>query len=99
VAAGAHASGIEAQSALVGAHATHIVGRALGEGRILLADLLEHATQREFVFRHAWRVGDLVMWTTACVLHRGRRFDLSQRRELRAPPPRIVPANPHRKRQ
>ncbi len=67
----------------VGAHATRIVGRALGEGRILLAELLEHATQREFVFRHAWRVGDLVMWDNRCVLHRGRRFDLSQRRELR----------------
>jgi len=67
----------------VGAHATHIVGRALGDGRMLLAELLEHATQREFVFRHAWRVGDLVMWDNRCVLHRGRRFDLSQRRELR----------------
>jgi alpha-ketoglutarate-dependent 2,4-dichlorophenoxyacetate dioxygenase len=67
----------------VGAHATHIVGWTLAEGRILLADLLEHATQREFVFRHSWRVGDLVMWDNRCVLHRGRRFDLSQRRELR----------------
>jgi alpha-ketoglutarate-dependent 2,4-dichlorophenoxyacetate dioxygenase len=67
----------------VGAHATHIVGRALGEGRILLADLLEHATQRQLVHRHSWRVGDLVMWDNRCVLHRGRRFDLSQPRELR----------------
>jgi alpha-ketoglutarate-dependent 2,4-dichlorophenoxyacetate dioxygenase len=67
----------------VGAHATHILGWSLAEGRILLADLLEHATQREFVYRHAWRVDDLVMWDNRCVLHRGRRFDLTQRRELR----------------
>ena len=67
----------------VGAHATRIVAWTLGEGRVLLADLLEHATQREFVYRHRWRVGDLVMWDNRCTLHRGRRFDLSQRRELR----------------
>jgi alpha-ketoglutarate-dependent 2,4-dichlorophenoxyacetate dioxygenase len=67
----------------VGAHATHIVGWTLAEGRMLLAELLEHATQREFVYRHHWRVGDLVMWDNRCTLHRGRRFDLSQRRELR----------------
>lgn len=67
----------------VGAHATHIVGWTVAEGRILLSDLLEHATQREFVYRHRWRAGDLVMWDNRCTLHRGRRFDLSQRRELR----------------
>ena len=67
----------------VGAHATRIVGWTLAEGRILLADLLEHATQREFVHRHRWRVGDLVMWDNRSVAHRGRRFDLGQRRELR----------------
>jgi alpha-ketoglutarate-dependent 2,4-dichlorophenoxyacetate dioxygenase len=67
----------------VGAHATHIVGWTLAEGRMLLAELLEHATQREFVYRHRWRAGDLVMWDNRCTLHRGRRFDLSQRRELR----------------
>jgi len=67
----------------VGAHATHIVGWTLAEGRMLLAELLEHATQRELVYRHRWRAGDLVMWDNRCTLHRGRRFDLSQRRELR----------------
>lgn len=67
----------------VGAHATRIVGWTLAEGRMLLADLLEHATQREFVYRHRWQVGDLVMWDNRCTLHRGRRFDLGARRELR----------------
>jgi alpha-ketoglutarate-dependent 2,4-dichlorophenoxyacetate dioxygenase len=67
----------------VGIHATHIKGMSLAEGRMLLADLLEHATQREFVYRHSWRPGDLVIWDNRCTLHRGRRFDLSARRELR----------------
>lgn len=67
----------------VGIHCTHIPGMTLAEGRVLLADLLEHATQREFVYRHVWRPGDLVMWDNRSTLHRGRRFDLSARRELR----------------
>ncbi len=77
----AHPSGRKAL--WVGAHATRILGMPLAEGRILLADLLEHATQREFVYRHRWRPGDLVMWDNRAVVHRGRRFDLGERRELR----------------
>lgn len=67
----------------IGAHATHVVGLSLPEGRVLLADLLEHATQRQFVYRHEWRPGDLVMWDNRAVLHRARRYDLSQRRDMR----------------
>jgi alpha-ketoglutarate-dependent 2,4-dichlorophenoxyacetate dioxygenase len=67
----------------VGIHATRILGMTVPEGRMLLMDLMEHATQREFVYRHVWRVGDLVMWDNRAVLHRGRRFDLSERREMR----------------
>lgn len=67
----------------IGAHATRIVEWPIPEGRLLLADLLEHATQRQFVYRHTWRPGDLVIWDNRAVLHRGRRYDLSQRRELR----------------
>ena len=53
------------------------------EARMLLWDLLEHATQRQFVYRHRWRNDDVLMWDNRCTLHRGRRFDLTQRRELR----------------
>lgn len=67
----------------VGVHATHVVGMHVGEGRLLLGELLEHATQRELVYRHSWRVGDLVMWDNRSVIHRGRRYDYTQRRELR----------------
>jgi alpha-ketoglutarate-dependent 2,4-dichlorophenoxyacetate dioxygenase len=67
----------------VGIHTTHIPGMTVPEGRMLLGELLEHATQREFVYRHRWSVGDLVMWDNRAVVHRGRRWDLSQRREMR----------------
>ncbi|HTP94614.1 MAG TPA: TauD/TfdA family dioxygenase [Burkholderiales bacterium] len=67
----------------IGAHCTHILGMHVGESRLLLAELLEHATQRRFVHRHRWQPGDLVIWDNRCLLHRGLRYDLSQRRELR----------------
>jgi len=50
---------------------------------MFLLDLLEHATQLERVYRHEWQVGDLVIWDNRSTLHRGRRFDISERRELR----------------
>ena len=44
----------------------------------------EHATQPQFVYRHEWRVGDLVIWDNLATMHRGRPFDdASHRRELR----------------
>lgn len=67
----------------VGVHARQIIGWPTAEGRLLLSDLLEHATQREAVYSHQWRVHDLVMWDNRSTLHRGRRYDLSERRELR----------------
>lgn len=67
----------------VGIHAQSVVGMTLPEGRMLIMDLLEHATQRAFVYRHEWRVGDLVMWDNTATVHRGRRYDFSRRRELR----------------
>lgn len=67
----------------VGAHAAEVVGMTIPEGRILLQDLLEHATQREFVYRHVWRPGDLVIWDNTATSHRGRWFDFAERREMR----------------
>lgn len=71
------------QMLYVGAHACEVSGMTLPEGRMLIMDLIEHATQRQFVYRHCWQVGDLVMWDNTAVVHRGRWFDLAQRRELR----------------
>ena len=65
------------------AHASEIVGRPVPDGRLLLHELIEHATQREFVYRHEWRDRDLVIWDNRCTMHRGRHFDESQVRDLR----------------
>jgi alpha-ketoglutarate-dependent 2,4-dichlorophenoxyacetate dioxygenase len=49
----------------------------------LLRDLIEFVTQRQFVYSHAWRRGDLVIWDNRCTMHRGRPFDESEKRDLR----------------
>jgi alpha-ketoglutarate-dependent 2,4-dichlorophenoxyacetate dioxygenase len=65
-------------------HASRIVGWPVPEGRLLLRELIEHATQPRFVYSHAWRPGDLVIWDNLATMHRGRPFDdLAHRRELR----------------
>lgn len=66
----------------LGSHASYIIGLSVDEGRRLLRDLLEHATQPQFVFQHRWRVGDCVMWDNRAVLHRGRPWDARHRRVM-----------------
>ena len=75
--------GSQRKTLFIGAHVTRVLDWPVPEGRLLLADPLEHATQRQFVYRHNWCAGDLVIWDNRAVLHRGRRYDLTQRRELR----------------
>ena len=65
------------------AHASHVVGWPVADGRLLLWDLTAHATQRAFVYSHSWRVGDLVIWDNRCTMHRGRPHDEAQPRDLR----------------
>jgi alpha-ketoglutarate-dependent 2,4-dichlorophenoxyacetate dioxygenase len=64
-------------------HASHILGWAVPEGRILLRELTALATQPQFVYRHTWRVGDFVIWDNRCTMHRGLAFDESEPRDLR----------------
>jgi alpha-ketoglutarate-dependent 2,4-dichlorophenoxyacetate dioxygenase len=65
-------------------HASRIIDWPVPEGRLFLRDLIEHATQPQFVYRHAWRVDDLVIWDNLATMHRGRAFDdTKHRRELR----------------
>ena len=72
------------RSLYLASHANRIEGMGIPDGRLLIRELTEHATQREFVHRHRWRVGDLVIWDNRCTMHRATRFDdASQRRELR----------------
>jgi len=63
-----HASG--RRSLVLGATADHVVGMGVEEGRGLLARLLDWATQPQFVYRHRWQVGDLVIWDNRGTMHR-----------------------------
>jgi alpha-ketoglutarate-dependent 2,4-dichlorophenoxyacetate dioxygenase len=64
-------------------HASHIVGWPVPEGRLLLLDLIGHATQPQFVYRHEWRDGDLVWWDDRCTMHRARPREHGNAREMR----------------
>ena len=71
------------KSLYLSSHAGGIVGLPMPEARILLRDLTEHATQPRFVYAHAWRQWDLVMWDNRQMMHRGRRYDQTQPRDMR----------------
>ena len=72
------------RSLYVASHASRIIEWPVPEGRLLLRELIEHATRPEFVYRHQWRVGDLVIWDNRATMHRARPFDDARyRRELR----------------
>jgi alpha-ketoglutarate-dependent 2,4-dichlorophenoxyacetate dioxygenase len=72
------------RSLYLASHASRIVDWPVPEGRLLLRDLVEHATQRPFVYRHAWRDGDFVIWDNRATMHRATPFDdATYRRELR----------------
>jgi taurine dioxygenase len=60
-----------------------IIGMAEGEALRLLADLLAHAIQPQYEYRHRWQADDLVMWDNRCLLHKANGdYDLSQLRYL-----------------
>jgi alpha-ketoglutarate-dependent 2,4-dichlorophenoxyacetate dioxygenase len=69
-------------SLYLASHASHIIGWPVEEGRALIEELIAFATQPQFVYRHQWSVGDLVMWDNRCTMHRGRPYDDAQRRVL-----------------
>lgn len=62
----------------IASHASHIIGWPLEEGRALLEELIEFATQPQFVYAHKWRVGDLVIWDNRCTLHRATPYQSTQ---------------------
>jgi alpha-ketoglutarate-dependent 2,4-dichlorophenoxyacetate dioxygenase len=61
-------------------HASHVIGWPVEEGRKLVEELIQFATQPQFVYQHRWRVGDLVMWDDRCTMHRGRPYDDTKHR-------------------
>ena len=71
------------KSLYLSSHAGAIPGMPMPEARMLLNDLKEHATQPQFVYVHKWRLRDLVMWDNRQTMHRVRRYDESQPRDMR----------------
>lgn len=72
------------KSLYIASHASRIVEWSVPEGRLVLRELMDHAIQPQFVYRHAWRDGDLVIWDNRATMHRATRFDDARyRRELR----------------
>ena len=71
------------KSLYLSSHAGSIVGWPVPEARAFLRDLVEHATQRQFVYAHRWRVGDLVMWDNRQTMHRARPFPAHEPRDMR----------------
>jgi len=63
------------KSLYLASHAGRIFGMPEHEGRALIDQLVAHATQRQFVYTHRWRINDLVMWDNRCTMHRGTEFD------------------------
>jgi alpha-ketoglutarate-dependent 2,4-dichlorophenoxyacetate dioxygenase len=71
------------KSLYLSSHAGAIQGMSVPEARVLLRDLNEHATQPQFVYVHKWTLHDLVMWDNRQTMHRVRRYDQSQPRDMR----------------
>jgi len=71
------------KSLYLSSHAGGIVGMPMPEARLLLRELTEHATQPKFVYVHQWRPWDFVMWDNQRTMHRVRRYDDSQPRDMR----------------
>jgi alpha-ketoglutarate-dependent 2,4-dichlorophenoxyacetate dioxygenase len=69
-------------SLYLSSHAGEIEGWPVPEARAFLRDLNEHATQRKFVYAHVWRPHDIVMWDNRATMHRARRYDHTQVRDL-----------------
>jgi len=67
----------------LGSHIGMIIGWPMPEARAFIRDLTEHATQRGFVYAHRWRSFDLVMWDNRALMHRVRRYDSTQVRDMR----------------
>ena len=70
------------KSLYLASHAGTILGWPVPEARAFLRDLIEHATQRKFVYAHEWKQFDLVVWDNQATMHRSRPFDATQPRDM-----------------
>ena len=70
------------EALFLGAHASHVEGLSVAEGRGFLKELLDHVTQPQFCYRHEWKEGDLIVWDNRCVLHRATPYDTARYKRL-----------------
>ena len=72
------------KSLYLASHASRVMDWPVADGRLYVMDLMERATQRQFVFSHEWRDGDFVIWDNLATMHRATAFDdVKHHRELR----------------
>jgi alpha-ketoglutarate-dependent 2,4-dichlorophenoxyacetate dioxygenase len=71
------------KSLYLASHIGTIFGWPMPEARAFIRDLMEHATQPQYVYTHKWRPWDLVMWDNRQTMHRVRRYDESKPRDMR----------------
>jgi len=68
----------------IAAHTMDIIGMEHDEAQKLIWQLIEHATQPQYVFSVKYNVGDLVIWDNLCTMHRGGEFDYeNEKRDMR----------------
>jgi len=71
------------KSLYLSSHIGKIIGWPVPEALAFIRDLTEHATQRHLVYTHKWRPFDLVMWDNRCTMHRARRYNATDVRDMR----------------
>ena len=67
---------------MLGLTATSIEGMSLEQGRSLIDKLQEWASRPQYVYRHSWRMGDLLIWDNTGVMHRVDPYPLESGRML-----------------
>ena len=71
------------KSLYLSSHAGRIDGLSVPDAKLLLLDLVNHATQKKFVYIHKWQMGDLVIWDNRQTMHRVRPFPVNEPRDMR----------------
>ena len=70
------------RSLYLGGHVSHVDGMPIEEGRVLVARVLDAATDDRFVYRHSWEADDLVVWDNRSTLHRLEPYDIATERRV-----------------
>ncbi len=66
----------------IASHASAVEGLSDAEARNLLDELMDEATRPQFIYRHCWRVGDVLMWDNRAIMHRGRPWPSQRPRSM-----------------